>query len=318
MKQKCSVIIPVYNSSASLEELTRRLDLVLSHTFRDYEIIFVIDGSPDDSWKVIQALALQNNRIRAFNLMRNYGQHNALYCGIMVAKYELIATLDDDLQNPPEELPKLLKEIEKGFDVIYGTPQQEHHGLFRDLASVITKVVLSSILGSEQARYVGAYRLFRSDLRRAFENFHGPYVNIDVLLSWASVHIGSVQVIHEGRLKGKSSYTLRKLISHAINLITGFSVIPLRISSITGFFFAFVGIIILVYVLVRRLLFGVAVPGFTFLASMIAFFSGAMLFALGIIGEYLARMYFRIMDKPKFVIREAIDRPGNLTQKTSK
>ena len=307
MKQNCSVIVPVYNSSASLAELIQRLDKVLSLAFQEYEMIFVIDGSPDDSWKVIQELTLVNQRIRAFNLMRNYGQHNALFCGIMEARYEFIATLDDDLQNPPEELPKMLNEIEKGFDVIYGTPQQEKHGLFRNWASVLTKNVLSTVLGAEQARFVGSYRLFRSSLRKAFENFHGPYVNIDVLLSWASVRIGSITVNHEDRKLGRSSYSFGKLVTHAFNLVTGFSTIPLRISSITGFFFAFVGIIILLYVLVRRLFLGVAVPGFTFLASMIAFFSGAMLFALWIIGEYLARMYFRIMDKPKYVIRDSID-----------
>jgi undecaprenyl-phosphate 4-deoxy-4-formamido-L-arabinose transferase len=119
-----------------------------------------------------------------------------------------------------------------------------------------------------------------------------------------------VKVAHKEREKGKSSYTLAKLFTHAINLITGFSAIPLRVSSITGFVFAFIGILILLYVLIRRLLFSVAVPGFTFLASMIAFFSGAMLFALGIIGEYIARMYFRIMDKPKFVVRESVNQSG--------
>jgi glycosyltransferase involved in cell wall biosynthesis len=314
LKHQCSVIIPVYNSEDSLIELTNRLKSVLNKLFSSYEIIFVVDGSPDKSWNVVQTLAKKDIHIRAFNLMRNFGQHNALLCGILAARYELIATLDDDLQQPPEELPALVKKLDEGYDVVYGTPQQEHHGLFRDLTSVATKKVLASIMGTEHARYVGAFRLFRAEIRQAFENFHGPYINIDVLLSWGTKQIGAVQVTHLPREKGKSGYTIGKLFIHALNLITGFSAIPLRVSSIAGFFFAFVGIIILVYVLVRRIFFSVQVPGFTFLASAIAFFSGAMLFALGIIGEYIARMYFRVMDKPKFVVRETIGKDKGKSQ----
>jgi len=307
MKRKCSIVVPTYNSAYCLENLVQRLELAIRHLFDDYEIIFVVDGSPDQSWQIIRSLANKNRKIRGINLMRNYGQHNALFCGIMAAKFELIATMDDDLQNPPEELAKLLGEIEKGFDIVYGTPIQEQHGLLRDLASKATKMILSSIMGAKQAKCVGAFRLFRKEVRQAFMDFHGPYINIDVLLSWGSTSISSVPVKHNPREKGKSTYTLTKLFSHAINLVTGFSTLPLRISSIIGFLFAFIGIVILIYVLIRRIFFSVEVPGFTFLASTISFFSGAMLFALGIIGEYLARMYFRIMDKPKFVIRETID-----------
>ena len=307
MKKTCSVVVPVYNSAPCLNELTERLEKTLTNLFSNHEIIFVVDGCSDGSWQLVQALSQKNKKIRAFDLMKNYGQHNALYCGIMAAKYELIATIDDDLQNPPEELSKMLGEIEKGFDIVYGTPIKEQHGLFRDVASVTTKMALTSIMGAEHARYVGAFRLFRSELRQAFQDFRGPYINIDVLLSWASSRIGAIPVEHNPREKGKSGYNLGKLFSHALNLITGFSAIPLRISSITGFFFAFVGIIILIFVVIRRIFFSVEVPGFTFLASAIAFFSGAMLFALGIIGEYIARIYFRIMDKPKFIIRDTID-----------
>jgi glycosyltransferase involved in cell wall biosynthesis len=310
MKRKCSIVIPTYNSATSLFDLVKRLDKTLRPLFSDYEIIFVVDGSPDQSWQIIRSLATKNPKVRGFNLMRNYGQHNALFCGIMAAKYELIGTIDDDLQNPPEELSKMLVELEKGFDIVYGTPIQEQHGLLRDLASVTTKMILSSIMGAEQAKSVGAFRLFRKEVRQAFRDFHGPYINIDVLLSWGSTNIGSVPVKHNPREKGKSTYTITKLFTHAINLITGFSTLPLRISSIMGFLFSFVGIVILIYVLIRRIFFSVAVPGFTFLASTISFFSGAMLFALGIIGEYLARMYFRVMDKPKFVVRETVNQPA--------
>jgi glycosyltransferase involved in cell wall biosynthesis len=307
LKHQCSVIIPVYNSETTLGELTSRLKPVLSNLFSAYEIIFVVDGTPDQSWSVIQTLVKKDNHLRAFNLMRNFGQHNALLCGILAAQYELIVTLDDDLQQPPEELPKLVEKMNEGFDVVYGIPEQEHHGAFRDFASTFTKIVLSSVMGAKLARNVSAFRLFRTEIRQAFIDFHGPFINIDVLLSWGTTNFGSTQVQHIARPKGKSAYSTRRLFTHAINLITGFSTLPLQISSIIGFFFALVGIVILAYVLLRYILFGVVVPGFTFLASTIAFFSGATLFALGIIGEYLSRMYFRIMDKPKFIIRHSVE-----------
>ncbi len=249
------------------------------------------------------ALSSEYELLGGINLMRNYGQHNALLCGIRAARYEVIVTMDDDLQHPPEEIPKLLDKLAEGYDVVYGTPQKEQHGFWRDMASQVTKLALQNAMGSETACNVSAFRAFRTRVRDAFANYQGPFVSIDVLLTWGTTRFAAVPVRHDPRRMGVSNYTFRKLVTHAFNMMTGFSVLPLQLASLIGFAFTLFGLGVLVYVIGRYLIQGGSVPGFPFLASVVAIFSGAQLFALGIIGEYLARMYFRMMERPTYTVR---------------
>jgi len=235
--------------------------------------------------------------------MRNYGQHNALLCGIRNARYDIIVTMDDDLQNPPEELPKMLERLSEGYDVVYGTPQQEQHGFWRDIASRITKLALQSTMGVDNARNVSAYRAFRTQLRDSFSHYQGPFISIDVLLTWGTTNFSSIPVRFEPRRIGESNYTFWMLINHALNMVTGFSLFPLQLASMVGFIFTLFGFIVLAFVVVRYLIQGGSVPGFSFLASVVAIFSGAQLFALGIIGEYLGRIFNRSMEKPPYIVR---------------
>lgn len=299
-----SVVVPVYNSEKSLPELVLRLEPILSGLTNRFELILVNDGSRDQSKKVIEKLTMNHRWIKGISLLRNYGQHNALLCGIREAKYKFIVTMDDDLQHPPEEIIKLVNKIQTGYDVVFGTPAQEKHGFWRDLASQITKLALQSTMGVESARSVSPFRIFRSKVRESFSSYQGPFPNIDVLLTWGTTRFNAVPVQYESRLVGKSNYNFRKLIAHAMNMITGFSVLPLQIASIIGFIFTLFGLGVLGYVLTRFILQEgkVPVPGFTFMASVIAIFSGAQLFALGIMGEYLARIHFRMMDRPTYAI----------------
>lgn len=299
-----SIVVPVYRSAESLPELHRRLADVFDARGRALEILFIEDGGGDHSWDVIKGLAQVDNRVRGLRMSRNYGQHNALLCGIRAAEGDVIVTIDDDLQHPPEELPKLLAKLDEGFDVVYGPPQQQQHGLLRDLASHITKLALEEAMGAANARQVSALRVFRTDLREAFSGYRSPTVNIDVLLTWASTRFAAVSVAHEPRKFGESGYTAGKLIRHALNMMTGFSTRPLQIASLIGFGFALFGFAILAFVLIRWLLQGSTVPGFAFLACIVAIFSGVQLLALGIIGEYLARIHFRTMDRPPYAVRE--------------
>jgi undecaprenyl-phosphate 4-deoxy-4-formamido-L-arabinose transferase len=298
-----SVVIPVYRSADSLPELTAELAHVLPTLADAFEIVFVDDGSPDGSWQIIQQLTRQFPWVHGIALMRNYGQHNALLCGIRAAQYEIVVTMDDDLQHPPSEIEKLLVKLHEGYDVVYGAPAHEQHGLWRDLASQITKLALQSSMGVEIARKVSAFRALRTEVQRAFADYHSPYVSIDVLLTWGTTRFAAVTVSHSQRKYGASNYTFRKLVTHAINMITGFSILPLQIASLVGFLFTLFGFVVFIYVVVRYLLQGTPVPGFPFLASIIAIFSGAQLFALGIIGEYLARVHFRTMDRPVYTVR---------------
>jgi undecaprenyl-phosphate 4-deoxy-4-formamido-L-arabinose transferase len=299
-----SVVVPVYNSEDSLRELVRQLGEVLPTCAPVRELILINDGSRDRSWDVIRELSTQHDWVRGINLMRNYGQHNAILCGVRAAAHDVVVTMDDDLQHPPEEIARIVQKLAEGYDVVYGTPQAEQHGLWRDFASQVTKLALSSAMGSETARKVSAFRAFRTSLRDAFGRYQGPFVSVDVLLTWGTTRFAAVPVRHEPRRVGASNYTFRKLLTHAINMTTGFTTLPLQIASVVGLLFTIFGLSVLCYVVGRYLIQGSTVPGFPFLASLIAIFSGAQLFALGIIGEYLARMHFRTMDRPPYAIRE--------------
>lgn len=303
-----SVVVPAYRSAATLPELHQRLVTTLPALADAFEIIFVEDGGGDESWPVIRSIAAGDPRVRGLRMSRNFGQHNALLCGIRAARLDIIVTLDDDLQNPPEEIGRLIDRLEDDIDVVYGTPQSEHHGFWRDQASRITKLALQSAMNAETARHVSAFRAFRTRIRDAFETYRGPYVSIDVLLTWGTTRFTHVAVRQELRRVGPSNYTFRMLVTHALNMMTGFSTLPLQFASLIGFAFTLFGFAVLVVVLTTYIANGgSSVPGFAFLASIIAIFSGAQLFALGIIGEYLARLHFRTMDRPTYLVREATD-----------
>ncbi|MEJ7928441.1 glycosyltransferase family 2 protein [Ramlibacter sp. AN1015] len=310
MSVQLSIVVPVFRSELSLPELYQRLVLALEEPARSFEILFVEDGGGDGAWDVITKLANLDSRVRGIRLGRNYGQHNALLCGIRAAKGELIVTIDDDLQNPPEEIPHLLAHLEKGYDVVYGRPARETHGLLRDIASRVTKIALQESMGVESASQVSSFRVFRAHLRRAFESYRSPSVNIDVLLTWGTTRFSSVRVRQDARALGDSGYGLKKLVTHALNMVTGFSILPLQVASVLGLVFGTIGVGIMLYVLGRFFIFGSSVPGFTFLASIIAIFSGVQLFALGIFGEYLARMHFRAMERPPYIESDSTAAPG--------
>ena len=306
-RHSISVVVPAYNSEATLAGLTTRIDDVLTPLVDRLEIIFVNDGSCDQSWQVICELAERYPFVRGLNHMRNYGQHNALLVGIQNAHNDVIVTLDDDLQHPPEEIPKLLAKLNEGYDVVYGPPEQEQHGLWRDLASRVTKLAVKSALGVEIARNSSAFRVFRTQVRNAFMDYKGPFVDLDALLTWGTTRFAAVKVRHEPRQAGESNYTFGKLVNHALNMMTSFSTLPLRLASVIGFAFTLFGFGVLAYVIGRFLVDGASVAGFPFLASIIAIFSGAQLSSLGIIGEYLSRVHFRSMGRPPSVIRERTD-----------
>ena len=302
-----SVVVPVYNSEASLPVLVERLEAMLVAQGTPFELILVNDCSQDRSWEVIGRLASTRTWIHGIALMRNYGQHNALLCGIRSARHDIIVTMDDDLQHPPEEIPKLLRGLTDGYDVVYGTPEDLPHGFLRNLASTITKIALQTVMGAQTARRVSAFRVFRARIRNAFETHQGSYVSIDVLLTWGTTRFTHRVVRHDPRHVGTSNYTFRKLLTHALNMVTGFSTLPLQLASVVGFGLTIFGVLILVYVIGRYMIQGGAPSGFPFLASIIAIFSGAQLFALGVIGEYLARIHFRLLDRPSFVVADVIN-----------
>jgi undecaprenyl-phosphate 4-deoxy-4-formamido-L-arabinose transferase len=273
---------------------------------REYELVLVNDGSSDDSWERIVEAARADRRVRGLDLARNYGQHNALLAGIRAARGGTIITIDDDLQNPPEEIPRLLAKLDEGYDVVYGSAQERQHGILRALGTRVTKWSLQVAIGSDIAGDVSAFRVFRTHLRDSFSDFQAPYVSIDALLGWGTARFAAIPVRHDPRTVGQSNYGLIRLATHALNVLTGFTTRPLRIATLVGIGFTFVGLGILVLVIVRTVVQGSPVPGFPFLASLIAIFSGAQLLTLGIIGEYLARVHVRVMDRPAYAVHDEV------------
>ena len=296
-----SVVIPVYNGQDTIVELVERLGKVLPAVSHAYEVVLVCDGSPDGSWKVIEGLAERFPWVLGIELMRNYGQHNALLCGVRAARYEVIVTLDDDLQHPPEEIPLLLARLEEGYDVVFGVPRKLPHSWWRNMTSVITKKMVGYVMGHQSIRDISSYRAFRSHIRSAFADYRGPDLLLDVLLTWGTNRFGTVAVDENPRMVGASNYDLRKLIKMGMTLLTGYTTLPLRFASIVGFVFTALGMIMLVYLLVTYFALG-SIPGFSFLASTVIIFSGVQLFALGIIGEYLARIFDRSYGRPTYQV----------------
>jgi glycosyltransferase involved in cell wall biosynthesis len=304
---RISAVIPVYRGEGTLAELAGRLETVLAQASSEHEIILVNDGSPDSSWQVIQSLCAQNPAVRGIGLMRNYGQHNATLCGVRAARFEIILTLDDDLQHPPEEIPVLLERLSEGWDVVYGVPHNRPHSWWRNFFSIFIKRTLAMVMGVSNLRDIGSFRIFRASLRQAFEGYQNANVILDVLLSWGTTRFSSILVREDPRAEGDSTYNLTRLLKVALTVLTAYSTRPLRFASLLGFVFTFFGLGVFFYVLGVYFFQG-SIPGFPFLASLIALFSGMQLFALGIIGEYLARVFDRSMDRPTYVIGEEIRR----------
>ena len=300
-----SVVVPVFRSENSIGLLVEELAQELPTLAEQFEVILVEDDGGDNSWAVIEQLSVAHSFVRGYKLMRNFGQHNALLCGIRAASYDCIVTMDDDLQHPSARIKDLLDKLAEGYDVVYGAPTNAQHGILRNFASVATKLVLQGAMGAQTARRVSAFRAFRTRLRESFSDYRGPLVNIDVLLTWGTTRFVAIPTEHRRRTIGKSTYTFGKLVAHAFNMITGFSTLPLRFANLLGLFLTAFGSMILIYIALSQLFaFRFEVPGFTFIASLIAIFAGAQLFALGIIGEYIARMHLRIMDRPVYLVRQ--------------
>jgi len=299
-----SVVIPVFQAELTIRRLYEQLVPELESITNQFEIILVEDFSRDNSWPIIRDLAACDGRVRGIRLRRNFGQHNAILCGIIVSRYDIIVTMDDDLQHPIEAVKLLVAKLDEGYDVVYGAPDKEQHDTLRNIASRLTKIMLSSVMGEESALKMSAFRAFRAELKRDFQHYRGIHVSIDVLLTWTTQRFTAIDIPHRPRNTGRSGYTFRKLARHALNTITGMSVLPLRIATIVGFGFTLFGLVVLGYVLFKYLVDGAVVPGFSFLACVIVIFSGAQLFSLGIIGEYLGRLYFRSFNRPPFVILE--------------
>lgn len=299
-----SVVVPVFGGASDLVELCARLGHQLAD--RPHEVILVDDGGPRSDWETVRSCACSEPTVRALRLSRNAGQHSALLAGIRASRFATVVTLDDDLQNPPEEIPRLLDAMERDVDVVYGISRNISQAWWRRAGSLAIHLLLDRLLAASGAPRATSFRAFRTRLREAFASEVGPQVSLDALLTWSTDRFVHVEVRHDARRGGRSNYSFWKLLRFATDTVTGYSTRPLRMISTLGFLASGFGVGILGYVLARYLIQGASVAGFPFLASIIAIFSGAQMLSLGVIGEYLARMHVRLLRQPTYVIAESV------------
>ncbi|HVX11595.1 MAG TPA: glycosyltransferase family 2 protein [Pirellulales bacterium] len=300
-----SVVVPVYASAGTLPALVSRLRSFLDQLGRTYEMVFVDDASPDDSWRVLTDLQEANGGlITAVQLMRNFGQHNALMCGFRHCRGAYIVTLDDDLQNPPEEIGKLLQTIEaRGLDVVYGRFQSKRHALARNVGSYLVNLFFRTVFRTPIT--VSCFRIMRREVLENILSYNLNFTYIDGLLAWNTQRIGEVDVEHAPREHGRSGYSPTKLVVLALNLFTNFSVLPLQVASGVGFLAATGGFAMGIYYLVQYWLSNIVVPGYASTIVAVFVLGGLQLLSLGLLGEYVGRLHLNVNRKPQYTVRQS-------------
>jgi undecaprenyl-phosphate 4-deoxy-4-formamido-L-arabinose transferase len=301
-----SVVIPVYRAAKSLPELYRRLTAVLERHPGGFEILFVEDCGGDNSWEVICQLAAEDPRIKGIQLSRNFGQHAATICGFAHARGDWVATIDDDLEQPPECLLDLYYKAMEGYTLVYGIYPQRSHKAWRNITSNIARWLFRKAIPSLNHEYT-SYRLIWGDIARAMTQFDSPFPFVDGYLSWLTSNYATVEVSHSARAHGDSNYTFKKLFIHTINIFATFSDLPLRIATWIGLMTFMSGMVWLAVILGGKLLGGITVSGYASIMAAILLFGGVQLLMLGIFGEYLGRMNFKSSKKPLFLVGRTTD-----------
>ncbi|MCI9097801.1 MAG: glycosyltransferase family 2 protein [Lachnospiraceae bacterium] len=309
MKTKVSFVIPCYRSAQTLpgvvEELQTAMEAMQDY---DYEVILVNDCSPDDTFEVIRRLSGENRRIRGINLARNFGQHSALMAGFRYGEGDIVVCLDDDGQTPAREVGKLLAGIRQGADVVYAKYNQKHHSGFRNWGSRINERMTRVMLGKPKDLYLSSYFAARRFVIEEVKRYENAYPYVIGLVLRTTGNIVNVEVTHRERAAGESGYTLGKLLTLWFNGFTAFSVKPLRIATISGALCAMAGFLYGIYTIVKKIFINPPglVTGFSALMSVLVFMGGMLMLMLGLVGEYMGRMYISMNNSPQYVIREMV------------
>ena len=306
MQTSLSVIIPVYNGAGTIKALVNDLKKELSAVF-DLEIVLVNDGSSDDSAKVCLDISEKDTKVKFIDLSRNFGEHNAVMAGLNFCTGDVAVIIDDDFQNPPSEIIKLIDEIDKGYDVVYSYYSKKEHSYLRNLGSRFNNIVATILIGKPRELYLSSFKAVSRFVINELIKYAGPYPYIDGIILRITRHYSTVLVQHNPRQVGKSSYTIHKLIALWLNMFTNFSILPLRITTITGFLFAIVGFVGAIIFLFEKIQNPDIPAGWASLIISLFVISGVQLMGLGMIGEYLGRMFMSDNGKPQFVVRKTVN-----------
>lgn len=303
-----SVVIPVYNESANLDALWRRLKAVLDGCGRRYEVIFIDDGSADNSLAMLCDLAGRDDRVRVVELARNFGQHAAILAGFRNTRGEVVVTLDADLQNPPEEIPRLLAAIDEGNDIVGGWREERHDQAFRKLASRMHNRLTSLIVGVPMRDYGCMLRAYRRHIVDTVVACDEKAAFVPALANSFAKRVAEIPVGHEERARGKSHYNLLALAKLSLNLITGFSLYPIQMLSLMSFVIFALAAAFALMLLGHRVLYGPQQEGAMWVLFAVTFGLISILFlALGLIGEYVGRIYLEVRRRPNYIVRAVHD-----------
>lgn len=306
MKPYLSVVIPVFNEEGNIPALCSRLSKTLDGLGKDYEVIFVDDGSRDKSFSLLEGLARGNKRLKLVQLSRNFGQHSAIYAGFAKAEGEVVVTLDADLQNPPEEIPKLLKKLEEGYEAVGGVRKNREDSLLRKLPSFLVNRIATKVVGVQVRDYGCMLRAYRRSLVQDMLQYQDVSSFIPALANSLAQGVAEVEVEHSARQQGTSKYNIFKLLTINFDLITGFSLLPIQMLSLLGLVTALLGGGFGIFLLIRRIFVGPESEGVFTLFAVLFVFIGLLFLALGLIGEYIGRIYLEVRKRPRFTVKKEI------------
>lgn len=302
---KLSIVIPVYNSEEIIFKLHERLIDTLSRMTNDFELILVNDGSTDNSWEKLKELASSDPHVKAILFRKNYGYDNAVMAGLRLAKGNFVVVMDDDLQHEPEDMPNLLIEIKKGFDVVYVNFKKKEYSIFKNLASWLNGKIAQLIINKPKKLYLSAFKILHKEIVSEIIKYDGPFPYIDGLIFQVTSSIHQIMGIHHERLSGKSNFSLRRSLRIVVNYCTTFSILPLRIASYSGFAISVLAGIISIVLVILKLWFGYkSFEGWTSLILAVLVIGGIQLMGIGILGEYIGRTYMSINRRPQYAIKE--------------
>lgn len=307
VEMKISIVIPCYSSENTIENVVDEVITTLTTRDVEYEIVLVNDCSPDNVWEKIVRLSKENSNVKGICFPKNFGQHSALMAGYRASTGDIVISMDDDGQTPADELYKLIDRIDEGYDVVYATYSNKQHNAFRNLGSKVNDWMCEVLLGKPKGLMVTSYFAMKRFVVNEICRYRNPYTYVIGLVFRTTKNIGTVPVTHRARTQGDSGYTITKLLGLWMNGFTAFSVKPLRVATMSGVIFAVLGFIYVIFILVNKLTNPDVPIGWSSTIAAVMIVGGVILCMLGMIGEYLGRMYISINDAPQYVIKEQTD-----------
>lgn len=313
--EKISFVIPCYHSAQTIEGVINEIEKTVKGVDGyDYEVILVNDSSPDNTFEVISSICTQNMKVKGIDLSRNFGQHSALMAGFHYVDGEIVVCLDDDGQTPADEVFKLIQELDNNADVVYARYPEKKHSIFRNFGSKVNEIMARFLIGKPKELYISSYFVARRFVIDEIIKYNNPYPYVIGLVLRTTDKIVNVDVKHREREIGASGYTFNKLIKLWLNGFTAFSVKPLRIATLVGAVFSFVGFMYALFVIINKVLNPEIVVGWTSMISSVMIIGGLNLFMVGLVGEYIGRIYISINNAPQFVIKKEINLYGEIKE----